>query len=182
MPFWCSVSSFSWLSVRHICNSCYVRVWQQELVVFRPIIEMTNLASVLRWDDFWLLSCSRFPLVYMWTFILSWQLTDTTSVLKKRCRAYGVLALGSGTGGTILPILVQQLFDKVGFKWTIRIAAFVLALAVFVANLVGVFHPLYHLLLLTLCLVTFPAPAPIYCQGRIIQLGGLQKSGIHVLW
>ncbi|KAL4063343.1 major facilitator superfamily domain-containing protein [Scleroderma yunnanense] len=55
--------------------------------------------------------------------------------LKKRSRAFGVLAMGSSIGGTVLPIATQQLFGRVGFKWTIRIVAFILTLAVFIANL-----------------------------------------------
>ncbi|KIM60262.1 hypothetical protein SCLCIDRAFT_1217038 [Scleroderma citrinum Foug A] len=55
--------------------------------------------------------------------------------LTKRCQAFSVLAMGSSIGGTIFPILVQQLFDKVGFQWTIRITALILTLSVFAANL-----------------------------------------------
>jgi len=124
-------------------------------------LEMTNLTSALRWDDFRHLSRSRFPLVYVWTLILSLRLTDTTSVLKKRSLAYGVFSIGSSIGGTILPIMAQQLLNKVGFKWAIRITAFVLTLAVFAGNLVGVFYLLSHLLWLTLPLATSHPPAAI---------------------
>ncbi|KAL4063341.1 MFS general substrate transporter [Scleroderma citrinum] len=55
--------------------------------------------------------------------------------LKKRSQAFGVLAMGSSIGGTILPIATQQLFGKVGFKWAIRIMAFILAFVVLIANL-----------------------------------------------
>ncbi|KAG6332856.1 hypothetical protein ID866_6232 [Astraeus odoratus] len=55
--------------------------------------------------------------------------------LKKRSQAFGVLAVGSSIGGTVLPIATQHLFGKVGLKWSIRIMAFVLTFAVLIANL-----------------------------------------------
>ena len=72
------------------------------------------------------------------------------TVLRKRSQAFGVLAIGSSIGGTVFPIMAQQLLGKVGFKWTIRITAFVLALAVFIANFVRNFCPSSYSLLLTL--------------------------------
>ncbi|KAF9220090.1 MFS general substrate transporter [Gyrodon lividus] len=53
---------------------------------------------------------------------------------KKRSLAFGVLAVGSSIGGTILPIATQQLFNRVSFQWAIRILAFILAFAVLIAN------------------------------------------------
>ncbi|KAI5990673.1 MFS general substrate transporter [Pisolithus albus] len=55
--------------------------------------------------------------------------------LKKRSQAFGVLAIGSSIGGTILPIITQQLFGKVGFKWSVRAVAFIITFAVIVANI-----------------------------------------------
>ncbi|KAH7883138.1 MFS general substrate transporter [Phlebopus sp. FC_14] len=54
---------------------------------------------------------------------------------KKRSEAFGVLAVGSSIGGTVLPIATQQLLGVVSFQWTIRIMAFVLAAAVLIGNL-----------------------------------------------
>lgn len=45
---------------------------------------------------------------------------------KNRGKAYGVLAVGSSVGGTILPIVLRRLLDSVGFKWTVRILAFII--------------------------------------------------------
>ncbi|KIM54500.1 hypothetical protein SCLCIDRAFT_370864 [Scleroderma citrinum Foug A] len=53
----------------------------------------------------------------------------------KRSQAFGVLAMGSSIGGTVLPIATQHLFAKVGFKWAIRIMAFILAFVVLLGNL-----------------------------------------------
>lgn len=55
--------------------------------------------------------------------------------LKKRSQAFGVLAIGSSIGGTVLPIATQQLFGKVGFKWSVRAVAFIITFAIIVANL-----------------------------------------------
>lgn len=55
--------------------------------------------------------------------------------LRKRSQAFGVLAMGSSIGGTVLPIATQQLFGKVGFKWSVRAVAFIITFAVIVANL-----------------------------------------------
>lgn len=35
--------------------------------------------------------------------------------------------MGSSLGGTILPIVVRKLLPAVGFKWTIRTLAFIIA-------------------------------------------------------
>ncbi|KAI0707813.1 MFS general substrate transporter [Earliella scabrosa] len=39
--------------------------------------------------------------------------------------ALGIMALGSSVGGTLFPILVRNLIDRVGFKWTMRVLGFV---------------------------------------------------------
>ncbi|KAG8936163.1 hypothetical protein FRC02_004191 [Tulasnella sp. 418] len=44
----------------------------------------------------------------------------------RRARAYGIVAIGSSIGGTVLPIALRKLFDAVGFKWTIRILGFII--------------------------------------------------------
>ncbi|MCJ1249423.1 hypothetical protein MMC30_006647 [Trapelia coarctata] len=48
-----------------------------------------------------------------------------------RALALGIIAAGSGLGGMIFPILVEHLLPKIGFPWTMRVAAFlILALLV----------------------------------------------------
>ncbi|KAG9000097.1 hypothetical protein FRB94_002097 [Tulasnella sp. JGI-2019a] len=54
---------------------------------------------------------------------------------KRRGRAYGIISLGSSTGGTILPIILRHLLTSVGFKWTIRILAFIILAFMIVFNL-----------------------------------------------
>jgi MFS family permease len=44
----------------------------------------------------------------------------STYFSKKRSLAIGLAAAGSGTGGIVFPVLVQQLLPKVGFPWTMR--------------------------------------------------------------
>lgn len=44
----------------------------------------------------------------------------------KRAFAFGIVAAGSSLGGIILPIMVQRLLPKVGFGWSMRIAAFLI--------------------------------------------------------
>ncbi|KIV84432.1 hypothetical protein PV11_00212 [Exophiala sideris] len=44
--------------------------------------------------------------------------------LKKRARAFGVIAGGASIGGVIFPIMVSHLVPQVGFGWTMRICAF----------------------------------------------------------
>ncbi|KAG8877510.1 hypothetical protein FRB97_003373 [Tulasnella sp. 331] len=54
---------------------------------------------------------------------------------KRRGRAFGIVALGSSTGGTILPIILTHLMESVGFKWTIRILSFVILVLMTIFNL-----------------------------------------------
>ncbi|KAI0126709.1 major facilitator superfamily domain-containing protein [Xylariales sp. AK1849] len=51
---------------------------------------------------------------------------------RHRALAFGIMVSGSSLGGVLLPIMVQHLFDRVGFGWTIRITAFlILGLLIF---------------------------------------------------
>ncbi|GAA5981891.1 hypothetical protein JCM11641_001933 [Rhodosporidiobolus odoratus] len=44
---------------------------------------------------------------------------------KRRATALGILATGSSFGGMIYPAMLNQLFDKVGYGWAVRAAAFI---------------------------------------------------------
>lgn len=44
---------------------------------------------------------------------------------KKRALAIALVTSGGATGGTVFPIIAQQLSDKVGFPWTMRVMGFV---------------------------------------------------------
>ncbi|GJE90694.1 MFS general substrate transporter [Phanerochaete sordida] len=45
---------------------------------------------------------------------------------RRKGLALGCLAFGSSTGGVIFPIVVHNLIDSVGFKWTMRVVALIL--------------------------------------------------------
>ncbi|KAF7422249.1 hypothetical protein PC9H_010405 [Pleurotus ostreatus] len=59
----------------------------------------------------------------------------STHFLKLRATALGIAAAGSSLGGVVYPILLRQLFDKVGFGWAVRIAGFIGAACCVVAVL-----------------------------------------------
>ncbi|XXG96428.1 short-chain alcohol dehydrogenase [Hypoxylon texense] len=44
---------------------------------------------------------------------------------RKRALAIALVTSGGATGGTVFPIIAQQLSDKVGFPWTMRVMGFV---------------------------------------------------------
>ncbi|ORY78994.1 major facilitator superfamily domain-containing protein [Protomyces lactucae-debilis] len=44
---------------------------------------------------------------------------------KRKATAYGILYTSSGLGGVLWPIILTQLFGKVGFGWTMRITMFI---------------------------------------------------------
>ncbi|KAH7905994.1 MFS general substrate transporter, partial [Hygrophoropsis aurantiaca] len=54
---------------------------------------------------------------------------------KRRALAYGVFAVGSSLGGTIIPIALQQLQTVVSFPWAVRIVAIILSMPVLLGNL-----------------------------------------------
>ncbi|KAK6956348.1 hypothetical protein Daesc_001625 [Daldinia eschscholtzii] len=75
-----------------------------------------------------------------WHFMLSWGILNgiATSFLFTPCLtaighffhdrrgfASGLASTGGGLGGVIFPLLMQSLFDKVGWGWTIRILGFI---------------------------------------------------------
>jgi len=55
---------------------------------------------------------------------------------KKRATALGFIAIGSSTGGTIFPVIFSRLVPQIGFKWTMRVIAFILLACLGFANLV----------------------------------------------
>ena len=52
-----------------------------------------------------------------------------------RALAFGVMASGSSLGGVIFPILVQRLIPRIGFPWSMRVAAFLILGLLIIANL-----------------------------------------------
>ena len=52
-----------------------------------------------------------------------------------RALAMGITVAGSGLGGVIFPILVEHLLPKIGFPWTMRVAAFLILGLLIPANL-----------------------------------------------
>lgn len=42
---------------------------------------------------------------------------------KRRATAYGIMLSGAGVGGTVVPIMMTKLLDKIGFAWMIRAVA-----------------------------------------------------------
>ncbi|KAG1725078.1 major facilitator superfamily domain-containing protein [Suillus paluster] len=48
-----------------------------------------------------------------------------THFMKYRATALGVAVAGSSVGGVVFPIMLQRLFNTVGFGWAVRISAFV---------------------------------------------------------
>ena len=50
----------------------------------------------------------------------------TTYFAKKRALVVGIAALGSCSGGVVIPVIVQQLLPRIGFPWTVRVIGFVM--------------------------------------------------------
>ncbi|KAF1985775.1 monocarboxylate transporter [Aulographum hederae CBS 113979] len=59
----------------------------------------------------------------------------STWFFKRRALAFGIMAAGSSLGGVIFPIMIEQLLPKVGFGWSMRIAAFLILGLLIIANL-----------------------------------------------
>ncbi|KAF9448785.1 MFS general substrate transporter, partial [Macrolepiota fuliginosa MF-IS2] len=49
----------------------------------------------------------------------------TTYFSKYRATALGIAAAGSGVGGVVYPIMLEHLFEKIGFAWGVRVSALV---------------------------------------------------------
>lgn len=61
----------------------------------------------------------------------------TTYFERNRGLALGIVTTGTSAGGLVYPVVVQQLIDKVGFGWTVRVLGFmnVASLAAVVAGM-----------------------------------------------
>jgi MFS family permease len=55
--------------------------------------------------------------------------SDHSLVHKRRALAFGIIACGTSLGGIVFPIMARFLLPAVGFPWTARILAFVIAAA-----------------------------------------------------
>jgi len=55
---------------------------------------------------------------------------------KRRSTALGFVAFASSIGGMVFSVAFRNLYHTVGFKWSMRIIAFVLMVALGIANLV----------------------------------------------
>ena len=53
----------------------------------------------------------------------------------KRANATGIAAAGGSLGGIIFPLMLQNLFPKVGWAWALRIQGFIFILLLALANL-----------------------------------------------
>ncbi|KAG9250560.1 major facilitator superfamily domain-containing protein [Emericellopsis atlantica] len=51
--------------------------------------------------------------------------STSTWFFKRRALAFGIVVSGSSLGGVVLPIMMRQLIDEIGFPWMIRTVAFV---------------------------------------------------------
>ncbi|ORX94549.1 major facilitator superfamily domain-containing protein [Clohesyomyces aquaticus] len=57
---------------------------------------------------------------------------------KRRAFAVGLVASGSSVGGVVFPIFIAQLFNKIGFRATIRWTALLIGVLLFIANILVV--------------------------------------------
>ena len=57
----------------------------------------------------------------------------STYFTTKRSLAIGIAAAGSATGGLVFPTIVQQLLEKIGFSWTVRVVGLVMLITQVVA-------------------------------------------------
>lgn len=58
-----------------------------------------------------------------------------TWFFKKRATAFGLIASGSSLGGVIFPIMVTKSIPRIGFAWSMRVAAFTILGLLIIANL-----------------------------------------------
>ncbi|KAF8322349.1 MFS general substrate transporter [Cantharellus anzutake] len=54
---------------------------------------------------------------------------------RRRPFVFGLVAVGSSVGGTLLPIVTRNLIPKIGFPWTMRVLGFFMLLTTSTANL-----------------------------------------------
>ncbi|KDQ13187.1 hypothetical protein BOTBODRAFT_160801 [Botryobasidium botryosum FD-172 SS1] len=95
--------------------------------------------------------------------------------LKKRSVAFGVVAVGSSIGGTVLPIAIRKLIPLVGFRWTLRIMGFILLTTLIAANLtIRRRLPPRHVQGGLFNLQAFKsAPFTLYCMSAVFAFLGL---------
>ena len=89
------------------------------------------------WLDYW-----HFLLSFSLAAGLGTSLVFTPSVsaiahffARKRAAATGLATTGGSVGGVIFPLMLPELFDRVGFAWAIRIMGLIFLVLLIIANL-----------------------------------------------
>ncbi|KAK2464066.1 hypothetical protein APHAL10511_003896 [Amanita phalloides] len=111
----------------------------------------------------------------------------TTAVIahwfkKRRGVAMAFIAMGSSFGGSLFPIAAKYLIPEVGFKWTMRIIAFILIFTLSISNLIMERRlPPKNLPGGLLNLAAFRSPAyTIYCMSAFVALLGLYTVQTYI--
>lgn len=129
IPMFCA--SVVLVSISQYCIRAHI------LIIWTWMLQVTSLFLVAQCSTLWqLILCQGFAIGGSGGFIFLPSLSIVPQWFdKRRGRAYGVVALGSSFGGTILPIILRKLLTSVGFQWTIRVLAFIILALMIVVNL-----------------------------------------------
>jgi len=55
---------------------------------------------------------------------------------RNRAVAIGMVASGTATGGVVFPLVVQHLLPQIGYAWTLRVLALIMAFVIIISNII----------------------------------------------
>lgn len=130
------VSSVSWVFSIYMCLPFFLGVFVGPVFDSKGCTSLLIASTVLLFVGFIAVSFSKSIVAFIFSLSLCMGTAHALAItplislvghwfLLNRGKAIGMATLGGSVGGTIWPLILQQLYSTVGFAWGIRIVAFI---------------------------------------------------------
>lgn len=140
------VSSVSWVFSIYMCLPFFLGAFVGPVFDSRGGTSLLIASTILLFGGFIAVSFSKSIVAFIFSLSLCMGTAHALAItplislvshwfLLNRGKAIGLATLGGSVGGTIWPLILQQLYSTVGFAWGIRIVGFI-CLAGLVASVV----------------------------------------------
>lgn len=130
------VSSVSWVFSIYMCLPFFLGVFVGPVFDSKGATPLLIAATVLLFGGFMAVSFSNLIVAFIFSLAICMGLAQALAItplvssishwfLLNRGKAMGMATLGGSIGGIIWPIVLNNLYDSVGFGWGIRICGFI---------------------------------------------------------
>ena len=123
-----SVQMFFFCFLGTLSGRLFDAGYYRQTICFGFALQLIGIFTTAEGSQFWHILLSQGVVTGIGNgFILAPSMSlMSTYFLKKKAIAISVMASGTATGGVVFPLIAQQLFPRIGFKWTVRVMGFVM--------------------------------------------------------